>query len=180
MGCFTSERYSGIFIDLLFQTTMAEPFLSRLGYDRFTDKRKYTLYQFSKLAQMHQTKEPFFVYAHIVLPHSPYVFGANGEPKAKEDNCPEKELNVYYINQLIYVNKQVKKLIEEILFNSDNPPIIILQADHGQGSSKAARMRILNAYYLPGGGEKSLYDCITPVNTFRVILNHYFGTDTSY
>ena len=48
------------------------------------------------------------------------------------------------------------------------------------------RMRILNAYYLPDGGEEVLYPSISPVNTFRLILNYYFGTsyplldDTAY
>ena len=37
-------------------------------------------------------------------------------------------------------------------------------------------MSILNAYHLPGGGSGLLYDYITPVNTFRVIFNLYFGT----
>ncbi len=36
-------------------------------------------------------------------------------------------------------------------------------------------MRILNAYHLPGGGGGALYPEITPVNTFRVILNAYLG-----
>jgi hypothetical protein len=34
---------------------------------------------------------------------------------------------------------------------------------------------IMNAYYLPDGGSELLYDSISPVNSFRVILNRYFG-----
>ena len=36
-------------------------------------------------------------------------------------------------------------------------------------------MRIFNAYYLPEGGNENLYETITPVNTFRVVFNTYFG-----
>jgi hypothetical protein len=36
------------------------------------------------------------------------------------------------------------------------------------------RMKILNVYYLPGVDE-GLYATITPVNSFRVVFNHYFG-----
>ena len=36
---------------------------------------------------------------------------------------------------------------------------------------------ILNAYYMPEGKDKYLYPEITPVNTFRVIFNSYFGTE---
>jgi hypothetical protein len=37
------------------------------------------------------------------------------------------------------------------------------------------KLRILNAYYLPGDPTTEPYPTITPVNTFRVILNGYFG-----
>ena len=43
------------------------------------------------------------------------------------------------------------------------------------GSLEANRYEILNAYYLPGDGAESLYPTITPVNSFRVILDKYFG-----
>ena len=37
-------------------------------------------------------------------------------------------------------------------------------------------MSILYAAYLPDGGRDGLDDAITPVNTFRVILDRYFGS----
>ena len=37
------------------------------------------------------------------------------------------------------------------------------------------RTPILNAYYLPGQAASHLYESISPVNTFRLILNQYFG-----
>ena len=39
------------------------------------------------------------------------------------------------------------------------------------------RYSIFNACLFPDGGDKNLYDSISPVNTFRVLFNHYFGTD---
>ena len=55
-------------------------------------------------------------------------------------------------------------------------PIIIVQGDHGAVlDDPQRRMTILNAYYLPGGGAQSLYEAVSPVNTFRVIFNFYFG-----
>jgi len=39
-----------------------------------------------------------------------------------------------------------------------------------------AKTAILNAYYLPGVNiDKLLYPSITPVNSFRMIFNQYFG-----
>jgi hypothetical protein len=63
--------------------------------------------------------------------------------------------------------------------------VIILQSDHGSGLGLSTqsleqtdlreRMSILNAYYLPGPGRQALYPSISPVNTFRVLFNAYFG-----
>jgi hypothetical protein len=39
------------------------------------------------------------------------------------------------------------------------------------------RYSILNAYYFPNEEYNLLYPSITPVNSFRVIFNTFFGTD---
>ena len=62
---------------------------------------------------------------------------------------------------------------------------MILQSDHGSGlrldmeshekTDLHERMSILNAYYFPGRSYQGLYPEITPVNTFRVVLNTFFG-----
>jgi len=38
-------------------------------------------------------------------------------------------------------------------------------------------MSILNAYYVNDEAKRDLYATITPVNTFRIIFNDYFGTN---
>ena len=91
-----------------------------------------------------------------------------------------------YNEQLVYTNHMLKKTINTILQNSETPPIIILQADHGPGayldwesaenSCLKERFSILNAYYIPNEAIHNLYPTITPVNTFRVILNLLFNT----
>jgi hypothetical protein len=71
--------------------------------------------------------------------------------------------------------------------DSTTPPIIIIQGDHGAiNAPPNKRLNILNAYYFPGGAASGLYESISPVNTFRVLFNQYFGgqikllKDTSY
>jgi len=53
--------------------------------------------------------------------------------------------------------------------------VVILQTDTGPlFTSGPDQFTILNAYYMPGHSSQ-LYPGISPVNTFRVLLNAYFG-----
>jgi len=135
------------------------------------------------------------------------VFGPEGEdvssrdePYSLQDNAQieragsaDEALQQYrrkYKDQVVFVNKMLRKAIDGILRNSATPPIIIVQGDHGPGSLRSKsmieeqddeemkaweRFSILNAYYFPFGGSSQLYPTITPVNTFRVMLRYYFG-----
>ena len=121
-----------------------------------------------------------FVFAHIVLPHPPYSFGPNGESiEFEEKDATHEETQVAYINQVKFINREILDVIDVILNESETPPVIILQGDHGPppelSLTYSEKMPILNAYYLPGvQTEKVLYPSISPVNSFRVVLNSYF------
>ena len=75
--------------------------------------------------------------------------------------------------------------IDSILANNKNS-IIILQGDHGpclladwekpDETCWKECYSILNAYYMPANVADKFYNSITPVNTFRIISNTYFGT----
>ena len=87
----------------------------------------------------------------------------------------------------MFANKKITQIVDELLTDPENPPVIIIQADHGFGidvdSDKPSkenleqRMSILSAYYLPGVEENLSDDVTTSVNTFRMIFNSYFNTD---
>ena len=120
-------------------------------------------------------ESPKFVFAHIISPHGPYVMSAEGEFIPADQETDEN-----YVDQVEYLNSRLIPIVEKILQNSENPPIIILQADHGGHGTQFDpdnRMNILNVYYLPNGGEAGLYPSISPVNSFRLILSEYFGYD---
>jgi hypothetical protein len=123
---------------------------------------------------------PKFVFAHLVIPHHPFVFGPNGEAlDSMEARVPTfEEYNAKYPDQVTYINKRITAIIDLILQNSPNPPVIVIQGDHGPAPFDVIerRMRILNVYYLPRD-QDGLYPAITPVNTFRLIFNKYFGQD---
>ncbi|MDP2778459.1 MAG: hypothetical protein Q8O48_12535, partial [Anaerolineales bacterium] len=124
---------------------------------------------------------PQFSYVHLISPHPPFVFDAEGNPTYPPDFWNEQRLYPYdmyqegYTNQVTYLNKRVLEAVDTIFDESDTPPIIIIQGDHGTlMQPKDRRMWILNAYYLPGSNDR-LYPSISPVNTFRLVFNSYFG-----
>jgi Sulfatase. len=122
-----------------------------------------------------------FVFAHLVVPHLPYTFGPNGEvPAFKGKNASYQETAAAYADQVKFVNKEILKVIDILIKNSKVPPIIIVQGDHGPlpdlAVNPSERMPILNAYYLPGmEADKLLNPSMSPVNSFRVVLDSYFG-----
>ena len=155
------------------------------------------LFTFNKLGELDNILSPKIVFAHILCPHAPYIFNEDGEytnPDLRHLNFSfeyDFELRKkLYIEQLKYVDKRMLKVVDSIVARSLEPPVIIVQGDHGlrwgityserndddmpMPDKKRWRFDILNAYYLPGVDKTLLYDSISPVNTFRVIFNHYF------
>jgi hypothetical protein len=154
--------------------------------------RDRTMNVFDKLDDIANMPEPTFAYIHLISPHPPFVFGPNGEPTYPPDFWNENREyppDLYakgYQNQLTFLNQKMLEAMDTLLAESETPPIIVLQGDHGPWlQTKEKRLWILNAYYLPGQSDK-LYPTISPVNTFRLLFNSYFGgkydmlADTSY
>lgn len=184
-GNFAAVIGDGEFADILIETTV----LSAFSFARKSiakTRREQMLATFSALAQVQRIGKPKFVFAHIFLPHPPYIFGRNGEEVTEtESSVRNWEPKSQYLDQLIFVNKKTEELVDGILSASEIPPIIILQSDHGPAFSGnkfsteliQERMRILNAYYLPDMNKALLYPSISPVNTFRLVFKYYFYED---
>lgn len=178
---------------ILWESTIAKPLLiTIMGIDQA--HRDLILCKFSQLTKLNQTiEQPFFVYAHFILPHPPYVFGEDGEPVTPKSLSLDADVwddKPSYVNQVKFSNKKILETIDLILTESDIPPIIIIQSDHGTptllgGSglnwnnvsedSIKERMSILNAYYFPENANMLLYETITPINSFRLIFNNYYN-----
>jgi hypothetical protein len=143
--------------------------------------RDRTLLVLDTLRELPDLEGPKFVFAHIVSPHPPYIFDARGNfhdvglGEHDEKNLTPQEMAPLYRGQVEFIDNQVLDVVRTILEKSRIPPVIILQGDHGPlVIDKSIRMPILNAYYLPGGGEM-LRPSISPVNSFRVVLDAFFG-----
>jgi hypothetical protein len=157
--------------------------------------------QFSRLAELPQDPAPTFVFAHILVPHPPFVFDAEGECLSLEE-ATARSRRKNYTDQVIFINEMILDLIARIRAASKTEPVIVIQADEGPWPEAYAgderffgrdissvdwtkvpraelreKMRILNALYLPGQDPAPLHQSMTPVNTFRIIFNRYFGTN---
>ena len=177
------------FSRLLLNTTMAGPVLDRF-YPQDEENRNRMLYQLQALAKAPRIKGPKFVFAHVMMPHTPYLFNAQGRPLSEEEQAGAVEEDLYR-DYIIFANGKIRSLLDTLLVDSEQPPIVVIQADEGfRYNARSNKERyakpgymdlhygILNAYYLPGVDvEDYVYDDITPINSFRAVFNAYFDTD---
>lgn len=154
---------------------------------------------FQTLQELPQWEGDYLVIAHIISPHPPFVFDGDGSPVDPSHPPTLRDGNKYlefsnrdeyvqgYRKQVKFVSNKILQTIDTILETSSEPPIIILQSDHGPGAYTdfrsmdrtylPERFAILNAYYLPERSTNQLYPSISPVNSFRMVLNAYFGEE---
>lgn len=154
---------------------------------------------FDALDQGDRDPGPTFHYVHIVAPHPPFVFAADGSyRKSRSRNFfgdgatwhkyarrYKESYEAGYAAQAAYVDRRVLHALDGILAESASQPIVLIQGDHGPGghlnwddaagTDMRERMGILSAYLLPNPSEIS--PSITPVDSFRVVLNQALGTN---
>lgn len=175
----------------LLDMTPAPWLLGRFGrpllYDHHRDRMLYTIENLPEAAKL---PGPKFVFAHILLAHPPFVFDAEGhsvQPDRRFNMMVWGNFDGYiqgYRDQVHYLNRRFMDSLDRVLEASPEPPVIIVQGDHGPGAhSDGATVEgtapyevfsILNAYLLPGESEHEPYATISPVNSFRVVFNRYF------
>jgi hypothetical protein len=189
------------FEELLLASTPLNLLLDKLDVEppvrSYEAHRARVNFAFESLAKLPESTGPKFVFAHIISPHPPFVFDANGNPLEPKRSYSLADGDDYrgswteyrrgYAAQVQYVNQLLDETVSAIIRSSPAPPVIVIQGDHGPGgflewksldrSCLWERAAILQAYYLPDGGSQHLYPSISPVNSFRIVLNAYFGMD---
>jgi len=157
--------------------------------------REYINYNLAALKNAPTIPGPKFTFSHIILPHPPFVFDAEGNPidsgggftfdSPDSASFAKAEYKENYVGQVEFINRQIRQVIQALLEKSQIPPVIIIQADHGsalyvnfkdlQGSCMKERFSIFAAYYLPGQSKDVIPQDISAVNIFRIVLNKYFN-----
>ena len=182
-------------IDVLARTSIFGYYVERWAE---AELRQVTLCAFDEFGNAGKVfDEPVFVWAHVMLPHPPWIFGPNGEeitpgkpllitdnPEFRDAGCEPK---LQYTQQVEFANKKTTEVIEKILENNQNS-IIIVQGDHGTAwdlnwkdptrDDAWQRLRNFDAIYFPDEVKRdSLSDDRTLVNTFRTVFNEYYGSE---
>ncbi|HSQ34972.1 MAG TPA: hypothetical protein VLQ89_03170, partial [Candidatus Binatia bacterium] len=151
-------------------------------YARFFRDR--VLYVFDEMPEVVKMAGPKFVLVHLFSPHAPFVFARDGG-RVPPEHFTDYSERKYYLEQYLYISRRLAETMEMILRESATAPIIVLQSDHGyRGSfrkpflhvvSAEEKKKVFLAVNLPGYPQARLDDRLSPLNVFRIILNHYFG-----
>lgn len=175
--------------------------LKPLGSSQYDSHRQRILFAFEQLPEIAKRPEPTFTFVHILAPHPPFVFGPAGETVQSDSFIPfslfddsfsvggREAYIAAYRDQVTFIAQRLQATIASILAQSPQPPLIIIQGDHGpssrlnwqnpDNSGLLERFSIFNAYYFPDHNYTAVYSDITPVNTFRVVFNQFFCGDYS-
>jgi len=178
--------------------SLATPLIQQAAFYPTNDSHRELInYSFKKMSELSEMEGAKFIFAHITAPHPPFVFDEHGNSITPAYGFTFNDANDFpgnreeylkgYVGQLQHLNRLLEQTIEVILSQSDTPPIIIIQADHGPGmltdftsledTCLEERFSIFAAYHLPDAPPETIPDDITPVNIFRIIFNTYFSTD---
>lgn len=164
------------------------------------------LFALDKIPSYVGQKTPSFVFADLFIAHPPFVFTKDGNFQAPPANFTDPIadgnhfINLHpggkqayvtgYQDQVRFFIPKLKQLVKQIKQNATRPTVIILQADHGPGvnyhqeditkTNFHERLGIFNAIYISDAPASAIFpEDLSPVNTFRYLLNHYYNTGFS-
>ena len=164
-------------------------------------------HKINTVKQLVTQESPKYVFGHFLLPHPPYLFDQNCAPltfeavRKRPDNmayidqvdCASKTMQEFAQAILENHRSNVQNRPVVIIFQSDEGPYLPLEyfndTQHLTSENNDAykiHSRILNAIYMSDttdATQSANYEVHnftrqqTPVNTFRLVFNYYFGTE---
>ena len=193
------------FVTALFDSSLAPAILERIGVTSMDLRRQrqasWGRFDLDALDETLNEPGPKFVFAHLLLPHPPYVFDEAGD-LVPDDVDRERSDAEAYGAQMTYLDTRIKAFLEPLLAKPEEErPIIVLMADEGpypkryegnpliQGPDPdfdwstvtddelRIKFGILHAMLLPDIDDAEIPRELTSVNTFRFLFNKYFDAD---
>ncbi len=172
--------------------TLARPLVSSLALTTGSSDEKHRsmiLYTLQKLRETSRLPGPKLVFAHILCPHTPFLFDEHGGRLPREV-ATNWRVRAAYLGQYRFITGQMQELVGEIT-DHDPDAVIMLLSDHGPRPFFAPRteemlkvdeeyplqemFKVFNAIRAPRVAPGTVDGAMAPVNNFRVVLNAYFG-----
>ncbi|MDA9966353.1 hypothetical protein N9E85_03495, partial [Gammaproteobacteria bacterium] len=143
---------------------------------------------FESLKKMSLSKENgLFIYAHMLVPHDPYLLNSKGECNERKyyrgaEGTEEEKHD--FTEYLMYANLKLLEIFDEINKNNNNF-IFVIQSDEGQYPLNVfahdhesftkedwdVKTGIINAFYYSNDHELRPSDFLTPINNFAHIFD---------
>jgi hypothetical protein len=175
-----AEEFTFVFLE----QTAFHPILKAIpAYGDWFQPGVVHLQQFRNIPKPADMRGPVFTFAHVLAPHSPYVFDSNGI-KSAETSLTKWERPLEYAEQVKFINKQILKIVDEIDRVSGREAIILVHGDHGARSQgqmggtpeqNREQMATFAAYRVPQKAREAIYPGMSLVNNWRVVFTHVFG-----
>jgi hypothetical protein len=135
-----------------------------------------------------------FVFAHVISPHAPFVFSADGKPRQPSGTLSDdtrfggskEEYVAGYREQVRYLAGRLVTLVDDLLAPPGPTPVVVIHADHGPASMLSwedpgqtnmhERLSIFAAYRFPGEPRPDIAATVSPINGARLLANRYLGS----
>lgn len=169
--------------DILWNLTERLPAVSNPVFNGkdFIDRNKNNYTRFLHELEK-ESDTPRFVVGHLLLPRRPAYVDRLGRPRSVSmDDFTDKNHDSLYLEQVIYANTLIDSLAKTAGKNRTRPLVLIMEGDHGNRYAewgvdiREKQFMNMNTYYFSDKDYSLLYDSISPVNSFRVVLDKYFN-----
>ncbi len=124
-----------------------------------------------------------FIYAHFQLPHDPFIFDSAGrlKPTEKTITYTEEEQPTAFKEQVKFTNKIIQELVLHIKKYNRQNTVIIIEGDHGYRNIHGKKGYMIfdnfSSVYFPDHDYRHQYATMSPVNSFRLVLNKFFAAN---
>ncbi len=187
-------------LELLLEHTPINFILDQASIHHVRNERYYesTLEVLKKLPELASSPGQKFIIAEILSPAPPFVFNSDGSLSKRAESFSSSDGSDYigekgaymakYSHQSKFLLAQLAKIMT-VISRKDPLAHIVVQSTHGSSlqyhqasitlGDPSERLAIFSAYRLGGLDPKDvgLDHNVSPVNTFRIVLNGIFGAN---
>jgi hypothetical protein len=162
----------------------------------YVPQRGRTLWQLKALEEYAPEPQPQFILVHLLLPHPPFMFAADGTSVTPPGVFTIRDGTTFpgtrgayrhgYAEQATFALAQLGDLLQRWGALA-HPPLVIAQGDHGPGfdydfehpqqSNVADRLAMFLGMR---AGEWPIGRVTSPVNLYRAVFNSVFGTKLTF